>query len=237
MLAMEGRPVHVGTSQLPAGLTQTGTIVASVADLGLRRQVAVSVPLEGSVPLNEHEATAVQVVPFVARPHSNRQTPSTTVAPLVTNAGSGACQQVVGVQLPVEFIHFPSVPHVALSLPSPPLQAAAEQMLELPRPADTLLQRLCHSVVLKKIPSGNENRVRVGAVLHTATVMLQAALEGAPAAEDVPTGQGRQKEVVAFPPADHKPGLQAAQVSPAVPGAHLLSKQASLVRACPPKVV
>lgn len=168
MLAMEGMPVHVGTSQLPVGLTQTGTIVASVADLGLRRQVAVSVPLEGSVPLNEHEAIAVQVVPFVARPHSNRQTPSTTVAPLVTNAGSGACQQVVGVQLPVEFIHFPSVPHVALSLPSPPLQAAAEQMLELPRPADTLPQRLCHSVVLKKIPSGNENRVRVGAVLHTA---------------------------------------------------------------------
>jgi hypothetical protein len=158
MPVMLGAPAHEGMSQLPEGLMQSGTSVAFVANARVMKQVADNAPLE------EHAAVAVHVSPWLVRPHSNLQTPSRISAPLDVNAGSGADQHVVDMQLLVPFVQVPSRLHVAFSQPWPPLQALAVHVA----PADVLRQTRCHSMVLTKTPAGRSgNNVR-GKLEHRA---------------------------------------------------------------------
>jgi hypothetical protein len=151
-------------SQLPVGLIQVGTSVAFVADARLMRQVADNVPVEG-VRLEVHEMFDVQVLPLFVRPQSHLQRPSKISAPFVVNAGSGAVQHVVDMQVLVPFVHFPSGPHVAFIWPVPPLQALAVQRA----PADVLRQTRCHSMGSTNTPAGRSGHtLRGGIVLHTA---------------------------------------------------------------------
>jgi hypothetical protein len=157
-----GAPAQVGVLQLPVGLTQVGTSVAFVADAFLMWQVADSAPPEGVTP-KPQVRKAVQVLPFFVVPHSNLHTSSMITAPFDLNAGSGADQHDVDMQLLVPFVHFPSGPHVELIWPAPPLQAFAVQT----SPVDVVRQACDHAIVSSNMPTGRSGHTLLGgSALH-----------------------------------------------------------------------